>query len=485
MTQSPSNLASSKDSDNSTTGYPPNHHDLSPDESKILHRAVGGSALGNAVEWFDYAVYGYLAVYIAANFFPSEDGGASLLSTFAVLAASFIIRPIGGIVLGPLGDRIGRQKVLVLTITLMSLATATIGLLPTFDTIGILAPILLLMCRLVQGFSTGGEYGGAAVFMAEYAPDKRRGFFGSFLEFGTLAGTVTGATLVTLLNLGLGDETMEAWGWRIPFLVTLPLGIVALWLRTRLDDPPVFAEAKAEGGTVSTEGAAGGAIESLKFTLTYWQRILILMGFVLLLNIAYYTVLTFLPTYLSDTLGHSTTQSNFTLVVIMLIMMAIISPIGALSDRIGRKPLLLAACVGFFVFSVPLFLLIINTGLVGQSIALLGLGLLLVTMTSCISSTLPALFPTQVRYGGFAIGYNLSTSLFGGTAPLILTFLIDKTGSNLIPGWYMMLAAAITFVPILLMPETAGRSLRGTQCPGDNDDEVAAAGYELVGYKRR
>lgn len=483
MSESSSSGFSSTGSGGSTTGYAPNTQELNAEETKVLHRAIGGSALGNAVEWFDYAVYGYLAVYIAANFFPSEDGGASLLSTFAVLAASFIIRPIGGIVLGPLGDRIGRQKVLVLTVTMMSIATATIGILPTFDTIGILAPILLLVCRLVQGFSTGGEYGGAAVFMAEYAPDKRRGFFGSFLEFGTLAGTVAGATLCTLLNLGLGDDTMEAWGWRIPFLLTLPLGIVALWLRTRLEDSPVFSEAKADGETVS-EGAAGGAIASLKTTMTYWQRILILMGFVLLLNIAYYTVLTFLPTYLSDTLGHSTTQSNFTLVIIMLIMMAIINPIGALSDRIGRKPLLLAACVGYFVFSVPLFLLIINTGLVGQSIGLLGLGILLVIMCSCVSSTLPALFPTQVRYGAFAIGYNVSTSLFGGTAPLILTFLIDRTGSNLIPGWYMMIAAAIAFVPILLIPETAGRSLRGTQCPGDNDDEVAATGVELVGYKK-
>ncbi|WP_349307560.1 MFS transporter [Rhodococcus sp. H29-C3] len=466
------------------TGYPPNTKELTPKETKTLHLAIGGSALGNAVEWFDYAVYGYLAVYIAANFFPSEDGGASLLSTFAVLAASFIIRPIGGIVLGPLGDRIGRQKVLVLTVTMMSLATAAIGILPTFDSIGIFAPILLLVCRLVQGFSTGGEYGGAAVFMAEYAPDKRRGFFGSFLEFGTLAGTVAGATLCTLLNLGLGDDTMEAWGWRIPFLLTLPLGMVALWLRTRLEDSPVFAEAKADGETIS-EGSQGGAIASLKSTMTYWQRILILMGFVLLLNIAYYTVLTFLPSYLSDTLGHSTTQSNFTLVVIMLILMAIINPIGALSDRVGRKPLLLTACVGYFVFSVPLFLLIINTGIVGQTVGLLGLGILLVIMLSCVSSTLPALFPTQVRYGAFAIGYNVSTSLFGGTAPLILTFLIDRTGSNLIPGWYMMLAAASAFVPILLMPETAGRSLRGNQCPGDNDAELAAQGIELVGYKSR
>ena len=463
--------------------YAPDTAALTPAQSKSLYKAIGGSALGNAVEWFEFAVYAYVAVYIAPNFFPADDRVTGLLSTFAVLAASFLIRPLGGMILGPLGDRVGRQKVLILTIIMMTLATFMIGLLPTYAAVGILAPVMLIACRLIQGFSAGGEYGGAAVFIAESAPDNRRGFFGSFLEIGTMTGSVAGAALCTLLNMGIGDEAMEAWGWRIPFLATLPLGLVALWMRTRIQESEVFTEMREE--SVESASKKRNTASTLKETLGYWRRLLILIGFVLLMNIAYYTVLSFLPSYLSTTLGHSTSQSNFTLVIIMLIMTVLLAPLGALSDRIGRKPLLIAACVGFFILPIPLFHLITTSGIVGQSIGLLGLGLLLVTMTASVSSTLPALFPTQVRYSGFALGYNVSTSAFGGTAPFILTLLISITGSDMVPAWYLMAAAAIAFIPICLMPETAGRSLRGTQCPGDNDDELAAQGIALIGYKSK
>jgi len=413
--------------------------------------------MGNAIEWFDYGVYGYLATSVGDAFFPGHDPTTKLLSTFGVLAVSFAIRPFGGMVFGPLGDRIGRQKVLVLTITLMSLSTALIGCLPTHATIGIWAPILLVVCRLVQGFSTGGEYGGAATFMAEHAPDRKRGFYGSFLEFGTLIGLIAGGSMATIIDAAVGQDTMSAWGWRIPFLIALPLGAIGLYLRARLEDSPVFEELAAKGQTSSVP---------FRETMQHWRHILLLIGFVLLLNIADYGVLTYMPTYLKTQLHLSTLTSDLLPVIVMLGMLAVISPIGALTDRIGRKPALLTSCIGFIVLSVPMIALMRVHNLVATAVGLAVLGLLLVIMLACIASTLPALFPTQVRYGAFAIGYNVSTSAFGGTTPLVVTALIAATGSDLMPGWYMMLAGVIALVPILLMPETAGVSLRGRRTPG-------------------
>lgn len=451
--------------------------DMDPKERRTLHEAIAGSALGNAVEWFDYGVYGYLAIYMAQLFFAGEgDGGLGVFYTFAILGVSFFIRPLGGIILGPLGDRIGRQKVLVLTITMMTGATGAIALLPTYDAVGILAPLLLLLLRLVQGFSTGGEYGGAAVFMAEYAPDKRRGFYGAFLEFGTLAGQVTAIIVCTGLIVIVGDEGMLAGWWRLPFLVTIPLGLVALYLRTKLSEPPVFQEA-AENAVISKT-----PLRDLMHN--YWRQILILMGFVVLLNVAYYLILILMPTYLSSTLGFDTAQSGLMLGGIMVAMMIVITPLGSLTDRIGRKPMLLTAAIGFMLLSVPAFMLINTDSLVLQILGLAVLGLLLVILIASVSSTLPALFPTQVRYSGFAIGYNISTAIFGGTSAAVVTLLIDVTGNNLIPGWYTAAAAAIGLVAILCMKETAGRSLRGDELPGSHDAELKEAGFDLIGFNK-
>lgn len=452
--------------------------DMEPAERRTLHQAILGSALGNAVEWFDYAVYGYLVVYLAQLFLggKADGSGLGIFWAFLFLAISFFFRPLGGIILGPLGDRIGRQKVLVFTILMMSCATAAIGLLPTSASIGIAAPALLLLLRIIQGFSAGGEYGGAAVFMAEYSPDKRRGFYGSFLELGTLAGTTVGASLCTVLILVVGDDGMMAGWWRLPFLVTLPLGLTALWIRTRLEEPPVFSEA------AKTHKTSRRPFREL--LRVYWRQILILMGFVVLLNIAYYLILTYMPAYLSKTLGHSTAQGSFMLVVVMIAMMIVITPMGALSDRIGRRPLLMAASAGFIVLAVPAFLLINTSSTVLQFTGLAILGLLLVILIASVSSTLPAIFPTQVRYSGFAIGYNVSTAIFGGTAAVINEGLIDVTGSSLVPGFYLMAAGIVGLVAVFLMKETAGRSLRGNEIPGSHDAELKDAGFELIGYNK-
>ncbi|WP_312099802.1 MFS transporter [Corynebacterium dentalis] len=427
---------------------------------RTLHRSILGSALGNAVEWFDYGVYGYLTIYMAVNFFGSTegDGGLGVTLTLATLAMSFLVRPLGGLILGPLGDKVGRQKVMVLTVTMMTVATGAIGLLPTLDTVGLLAPVLLLICRLLQGFSAGGEYGGAAVYMAESAPDKRRGFFGSFLEFGTTVGFILAAIVCTTLIAIVGDAGMEAGWWRLPFLLTIPLGLTALWIRTRLVEAPVFAEASQHEETTKTP---------LRTVLrNNWRQLLIVAGFVVLLNVAFYLILGYMPTYLSGQLGHSTAQGNWMLVAVMALMLVAIPPVGALSDRVGRKPLLLAAAIGYTVLSVPAIALLGMDSLILQFLGLGVLGFLLVILVSSVSSTLPALFPTAVRYTGFAIAYNFSTAFFAGPSQTIANQLIETTGNQLVPGWYMAIAGVIGLVSILCMRETAQATMRGEELPG-------------------
>ncbi|WP_211170572.1 MFS transporter [Pseudonocardia bannensis] len=288
-----------------------------PDE-RTVRRAVAGAAMGNAIEWFDYAIYGYLAATIGANFFPDASPAAQTMLVFAGVAIPFVLRPLGGIVLGPLGDKFGRRRVLATTIVLMSVATFCIGLIPSYTTIGVAAPLLLLAARLVQGFSTGGEYGGAATFIAEYAPDSRRGFFGSFLEFGTLAGTVLGATLATAVQLGLSEEALNSWGWRIPFLVAGPLGLIGFYLRNKLEDTPAFRHAEEAGATSSAPFK--------EVVRNVWPQILNLIGFVILLNVAVYTLLTYMPTYLTQVLEISETESLLVLIGVMVGMLIVITP---------------------------------------------------------------------------------------------------------------------------------------------------------------
>ena len=401
-------------------------NDLSPLQRKTVKKSVLGAMAGNAIEWFDYGIYGYLAVHLATQIFGGTDG--AILWTLFGFAVSFLVRPVGGAVLGPLGDRIGRQKVLVFTILMISLATAAIGILPTFDMVGWLAPALLFLLRIIQGFSAGGEYAGAAVYMAEHAPDDRRGFWGSFLEFGTLLGFSMAAILVTGLEFIVGTEGMQEGWWRLPFLLTL-----------------------------------------------------LAMGITVLINTAFYLVLTYMPTYLNTSLDMDTTQAGLMLVGVQLVMMAVIIPLGALTDRIGRRPLLITAAIGFVLFSIPAIMLLDTGNVLLQVLGLAIFGLFLVMLLCNISASLPALFPTTVRYAGFALGYNVATSLLGGPAGLINESLIQSTGSTLVPGFYMTLAGIIGLVAILTFNETAGRSLRGDIVPGNDDVDRIAIGEELIG----
>ncbi|BAC72887.1 MFS transporter [Streptomyces avermitilis] len=451
--------------------------DITVTDERAVKRAVKAASLGNAMEWFDFGIYSYLAVTIGHVFFPSGNGTVQLLSSFATFAVSFLVRPLGGMVFGPMGDKVGRKKVLALTMILMAIGTFAIGLIPPYATIGFWSPVLLILFRLVQGFSTGGEYGGASTFIAEYAPDKRRGFFGSFLEFGTLAGYVGAAGLVTVLTTVLGSGGMESWGWRVPFLVAGPIGLVGLYLRLKLDETPAFQKLEDNSARKATDAAS--TVETTakgdlaKIFRNHWPTLILCVCLVGAYNITDYMLLSYMPTYLSDEMGYSETHGLLVLIVTMLLLMLVISQVGKLSDRYGRKPLLMAGMLGFLVLSIPAFLLVKQGSLVAVSAGMLMLGLSLVCMLGTMSAALPALFPTQVRYGSLSVGYNLSASLFGGTTPLVITALISATGTDMMPAYYAMAAALVGIITVACMKETAQQPLAGSPPSVETPEEAA------------
>lgn len=424
-------------------------------EQRTLRRAIVGASIGNTVEWFDFATYSFLAVTLAAVFFPSGNPAAALLSTFAIFAAAFFVRPLGGLFFGPMGDKIGRQRVLATVIIMMSLSTFVIGLLPPYATIGIWAPLLLVIARCVQGFSAGGEFGGASTFLAEYSPDGRRGFLVSWLEFSTLIGFALGSVLVLFLTTALPEEALISWGWRIPFLLAGPLGVVGLYIRLRLEDTPEF-RALEERGEVSGSPFKETIVEN-------WKQILQVGGLVIIQNIGFYVVLSYMTTYFQDPLGFSPTAASLSTTITLLVGMALIPPLGALSDRIGRKPLLLASCIGYAVLTYPLFLLLNAGSLFAAILAHVSLGALLAVFISTSIAALTELFPTRVRYGGFSIGYNISVAIFGGSSPYLAQYLFSTTGSPLSPAFIVIGGAIVSLLVVLTVRETAGTGLLKTQ----------------------
>jgi MFS transporter, MHS family, proline/betaine transporter len=425
-------------------------------QSRGIRRAVAASAVGNATEWFDYGIYAYGVSYVSQALFPGGTREATLfaLATFAI---SFLVRPLGGFFWGPLGDRLGRKSILAVTIVMMAAATFLIGLIPSYEDIGFWAPLLLILLRLVQGFSTGGEYGCAATFMAEYAPDNRRGFFGSFLEFGTLAGFSGGALLG--FSIYLGDDVMRAWGWRFPFLFAAPLGMIGLYLRAKIADTPIFSEVCA-----LPHDKAPRVSRAYLFT-NYARPLLVMSGLVIALNVVNYTLLSYMPTYLERRLNLSTQEALLVPIIGMLFMMMFLPLAGAASDRFGRKPLWVISLIGLFVLAIPLYHLM-SGSLTGAIVGFALLGLLYVPQLATISATFPAMFPTHVRFAGFAIAYNVATSVFGGTAPALNSWLISQTGDATMPAYYMMASCVVGLVSVRFLIETAGHSLRGTATPG-------------------
>jgi MFS transporter, MHS family, proline/betaine transporter len=417
-----------------------------------VRKAVTGASIGNAVEWFDFAIYGFLATFIAASFFPSGNETAALLNTFAIFAAAFFMRPLGGLVFGPLGDRIGRQRVLALVILLMAAATVAIGLLPTYSAIGVAAPLLLLLMRCLQGFSAGGEYGGGAVYLAEFATDKRRGLTVTFMVWSGVLGFLIGSATVTLLQALLPADAMASYGWRIPFLLAAPLGLVGLYIRLRLDDTPQFTELN-EAHRV----AKSPLREAVR---TAWRPILQVIGVMIIFNIGYYVVFTFLPSYFIKTLHFSKTTAFMSITLASLVALILILPLAALSDRVGRRPVLIAGALAFAMLGYPLFVLLNSGSVVAAVAAHCALAAIESVYVSAAVAAGVELFVTRVRYSGFSIGYNICVAALGGTTPYVVTWLTAETGDNVAPAYYVVAAAVVSVLTIVTIRETADRPLR-------------------------
>ncbi|MEW2293045.1 MFS transporter [Streptomyces sp. NPDC006743] len=415
-----------------------------------LRRSVIAGAVGVFVHWFDWAAYAYLAGTVATVFFPAQDRTTGLLAVFGVFAVSFGIRPIGALVFGPLGDRIGRKRTLSLVIFMMSGATLTIGLLPGYASIGIAAPVLMLVLRLVQGFAAGGEFGSAASFLAESAPRRRRGFGVSWLEAGSLLGFLAGSFVFLLLSAGLDENQLTSWGWRIPFLVSAPLGVIGFVIRSKIEDTPQFRMLEA-GDSVPRSPVR----ELLR---SHRRQLLQAAGLMAAMHVPFYAVLTYLVTYETDHLGHSADSAALLSTVISLLGLALVPLFGMLSDRVGRKPVFVGATAALLVVSTPAFLLM-RTGLAGTWAAGLLLGVILAAILGTYAVWSAEAFPTRTRQSGLSISYNITAALFAGTVPYLMTVLISATGSTLVPGPYLMVFALAGLVAALTLRETAGCAL--------------------------
>jgi MHS family proline/betaine transporter-like MFS transporter len=408
-------------------------------DQKTVRKAVVACSIGQAFEVFDFLIFGFFAVYIGRNFFPSTDPLASLLASLGAFGAGFLMRPLGAIVLGHLGDKIGRRNTLAISIIMMAIATGITGLLPTYAQIGLLAPVLLVLCRLIQGFSIGGEWGGAATFLAEHSPAGRRGLLGSFLTAAGNLSALVAIMLAGMLNSMLSPEEMLAWGWRIPFLFGCLLGPVAFYLRSKVAETPAFEAALAKKKISSTP-----LREAMR---TYWGVMIVAACIAGLSGMLKYMFSVFLPSYASTTLGVAQSIGLYTSAIGLVVSIVLTPLFGAYSDRIGRKTLLYASAALSLVLAFPLFLYLNqnptqNGLLVVQIVA----NVLVAMNIGVITAVLAEMFPTSVRFSALSISYAVSTIVFGGFAPFISTFLVKVTADPLAPAYFMMGTAVISLV---------------------------------------
>ncbi|ULW14743.1 MFS transporter [Staphylococcus aureus] len=445
-----------------------NKENINMVDAKKAKKTVVATGIGNAMEWFDFGVYAYTTAYIGANFFsPVESADIRQMLTFAALAIAFLLRPIGGVVFGIIGDKYGRKVVLTSTIILMAFSTLTIGLLPSYDQIGLWAPILLLLARVLQGFSTGGEYAGAMTYVAESSPDKRRNSLGSGLEIGTLSGYIAASIMIAVLTFFLTDEQMASFGWRIPFLLGLFLGLFGLYLRRKLEESPVFEN------DVATQPERDN-INFLQIIRFYYKDIFVCFVAVVFFNVTNYMVTAYLPTYLEQVIKLDATTTSVLITCVMAIMIPLALMFGKLADKIGEKKVFLIGTGGLTLFSINAFMLLNSQSFVVIVIGIFILGFFLSTYEATMPGSLPTMFYSHIRYRTLSVTFNISVSIFGGTTPLVATWLVTKTGDPLAPAYYLTATSVIGFLVITFLHlSTAGKSLKGSYPNVDNEQDRA------------
>lgn len=404
-------------------------------------RALVAGSVGNFIEWYEFAIYGFLATLIAQNFFQlqGESALSGLILTWASFAVAFFFRPLGALVFGRIGDRIGRKPTLIMVLVFMTLATMAIGLVPTYATWGIAAPLILTGLRILQGVFAGGEYGGAVSLMTEFAPRGKRGLYGAWQSLTVALGLLAGVGLVALLSFTLSPQAMLAWGWRIPFILAFPLGMVALWLRLAMDETPGFVRQQQQ----QKEGKAA--------TLQTVKTLLLAVARVMLWSAAGYTCLVIMPAYLQSALHTGLHQALAIAVISNLGFALTIIPAGMLSDRIGRRRVMVVASILLLLLAMPLLKVLQaeTVALTSKALVVFIAGGVVGLLAGPGPAMLAEMFPTRVRYTGLGLAYSLSNAVFSGCAGLIITGLVRQTGNLDIPAWYMM-ATALVSIPALM-----------------------------------
>lgn len=413
----------------------------------LRRRAIIACFAGNLFELYDFVVFGFFAIQIGQAVFPSHDPITSVLASFATYGTGFLTRPIGAMVMGSYGDRRGRKTALSLTITLMALATGLTGFVPTYARAGIWSPILLVLFRLLQGFSTGGEWGGATTFMVEYAPAGRRGFFGSLQQTSTATAQLLAIVSALALNSWLSKSAMASWGWRLPFLLGFVMAPLGYYLRARVAETPAFKR---------TEAASDLVASPLRLVFTVYRRELVTcFGITTVWTVASYVFITFMATYATQSLHLPASVALRAVVLASLANLLLIPVSGILSDKIGRAPIFIAATVGYLVLSVPFFMYMASARTF-TSVALVSLvaGALYGMLNGAAPAMIAELFPTNVRYTALSMGYSGGVMIFGGFAPFICIWLVKTTGSAIGPGFYPSVCALISLSAVLAARKT-------------------------------
>jgi MFS transporter, MHS family, proline/betaine transporter len=417
-----------------------------------MRKVILSTMVGNGLEWYDYALYAYSTLIISKLFFPEGNETAHLLATFGIFAVGFIARPFGGIFFGIIGDKFGRRKALVLAIMMMAIPTGCIGLLPTYEMIGIWAPILLVLIRIFQGLSLGGEFSGSMTFLVEHAPPGKRALIGSTAVVSLIIGFLTGSFLCFLIKLSMSDVQYETWGWRIPFILGMGIGFIGFYIREHCVESPRYVIAKEQGALASTP-----VRDVLKHELPHvFQAI----GIYITVTMPFYLVSAYFIAFTEHTLGRSKDEALMLNTINMLILLIMSLASAWASDLYGRRKVLIAAAVASLLLVYPLFGLVLSPDFTS---ILLGQALLAIVVGSYLGpvpALLVEIFPTRLRYTGMAMSYNISAALFGGTAPMVCQWLVSTTGNNYSIVYYVMLCNVVSLVALYFYRDRHNEPLR-------------------------